>query len=244
MSLRIVFALLAGLVCMDRAGAASFNCGDYGLNEIEALVCSDEHLSRTDELLDEAYRETLLGTSGRAARAELVVEQRAWLADVRDNCTDTHCVEEAYQNRLQSFGPLADADVSCDEMRRFPKQAFKYGLDLGSGYASSTGFDYKCPDSLASLPFMARVLGLAEAVRGEDRSSLCPGSLVYAIWRYYFYSLAGAGIAPTISIENRKQNGRPSTDTYFRQWAEESPHNFQPYRAFIDARADAELKAS
>lgn len=242
MSLRLVFALLAGLMSMDRAGAASFNCWDYGLSEIEALVCSDEHLSRTDELLEEAYRETLLGTSGRAARAELVVQQRAWLAGVRNNCADTHCLEEAYRNRAQSFGPLADADVSCDEMRRFPKQVFKYGLDLGSGYGSSTEFDYECPDSVSSLPFMARVLGIAEAVRGQDGPSHCTGSIVYAHRRYYLYALARAGIAPTLPIENWKQEGRPSTDTYFRQWAEESPHNFQLYRAFIDARADAEQK--
>ncbi len=89
--------MLACLV-IGQVQAASFDCAK-ATTKIEKLICADAGLSRLDEELAAAYREAL--THARLAGAEEVKqEQKLWLKEYRNRCTDTDCLKREYQQRM------------------------------------------------------------------------------------------------------------------------------------------------
>ena len=88
-----LLALVAG-----QAGAASFDCAKAG-TQVERLICAQPALSSLDDQLDKVY------AAARRAdhRPALLAQQRDWLVNVRDRCTDAACVRKAYMVRLAAL---------------------------------------------------------------------------------------------------------------------------------------------
>lgn len=213
------------------AFGASFDCSK-AQTTVEKLICSDQALSSLDEDLRTSYSEMQLNLTPNKAKS-LVSAQRKWIKDVRNKCADVECLSNAYTARIKQIGPFSDDKISCAEMRKFPNQIFNQGIDLGSGYGSPVEVDFDCPESVSSLPFMKKLLTLAETIRA-DGSSLCSGSIVYALSRYYEFNLTTAGFAPETfqSDVSAKAVPEQQTSAYFRQWSEESQYNFDLYQEF------------
>jgi len=92
------------------AGAASFDCTRAG-RPTEKLICTDKGLSGLDSVLARMY----------VKRQEVVVDpaitaadQKAWLRDVRDKCTDIKCLRSAYGKRIAHFNE-ENASFDCDK---------------------------------------------------------------------------------------------------------------------------------
>jgi len=92
------------------ARAASFDC-TRARRPAETLVCADKGLSTLDSVLTRMY----------AKRQEVVVDpaitaadQKAWLRDVRDKCTDLKCLRSAYGKRIARFNE-ENASFDCDK---------------------------------------------------------------------------------------------------------------------------------
>jgi uncharacterized protein len=90
------------------AWSASFDC-QKARSATEKMVCADSELSKLDEQLAQTYRKALktLASPVKAkqiesnAPAKLTQEQKHWIAYVRNLCTDTACLREAYQSRIE-----------------------------------------------------------------------------------------------------------------------------------------------
>ena len=150
MSRLFLFVVLIGASCA--AFAQSFNC-EHARTKVEKLICDSEELSALDTKLDSAYQLALSKFDPEDAR-RLLLEQRTWLGRTRNACRDEACLERAYSQRIGEVDPFADKNITCAEMKKFPKLIFAQGIDLGSGYGSPTKFDYQCKESLALLPFV------------------------------------------------------------------------------------------
>ncbi|MBI4696109.1 MAG: ankyrin repeat domain-containing protein [Gammaproteobacteria bacterium] len=129
-------------------------------------------------------------------------------------------------------GPYADNVVTCEEMKADPFAVFGVGaIDLGSGHGSPVTIDFDCEGGIRSLPFVQPYLRLAEAIRSEEQSSECSGSIVYAWDRYYRFALLGAGLAP--GVQSPGTGLREDWDTYFSAWSHRSPSNFRLAHEFL-----------
>jgi uncharacterized protein YecT (DUF1311 family) len=105
--------LLLFLLLSSPAYAAGFDCGKAA-NDVERLVCSDQALSYYDRRLNYEYRKGLAKSSDTRAYVE---EQKRWLSDSRDRCTDVACLVGVYFDRLEalrSFSVQADEHVSSE----------------------------------------------------------------------------------------------------------------------------------
>jgi uncharacterized protein len=97
-----IFCLLL-LAAGSVAHAASFDCSKAATS-IEKMICSDENISDLDSQLMQSYKNML----STAANAEaLKLEQRAWLANVRNKCKDAACLKVAYAVRIAQLDVAA-----------------------------------------------------------------------------------------------------------------------------------------
>jgi len=225
---KYLFVILSGLI-FSSTQAAGFDCAKAG-TKIEILICSTSELSSQDEELGNSYR-AILNIYNAEEKTKIVLEQRRWLKHVRNKCSTESCLVKAYAARikeLNDLNPFADNNISCEEMKKFPDTIFQAGIDLGSGHGSPNNVDYKCQQSLASLPFVSKLLSLAETIRSDNGPQICTGSIVHAQWRYYYFDLARAGFSP----KHIKPGYKKNVETYFEQWSWESPYNNELYRAF------------
>jgi len=232
---KFLLVILSGLI-FSSSQAASFDCAKAGTN-IEKLICSTSELSSLDEELGDSYR-AILDIYGGEERSKTVSEQRRWLKHIRNKCGTDNCLVKVYVARIKeinNLNPFADNNISCEEMEKNSKLIFQAGIDLGSGHGSPNRVDYDCQQSLASLPFVSKLLGLAETIRGVNGPQICTGSIVHAQWRYYYFDLARAGYSP----KHVKPGYKNNIETYFEQWSWESPYNNELYRAFYSEFATA-----
>lgn len=95
------FLLMPGL-CL----AASFDC-NRATTLIGKLICAEPGLSQLDEDLSRSYKEALRSASDPAG---LKREQVKWLREVRNQCTDSACLEKEYRNRLAELEELLPSD--------------------------------------------------------------------------------------------------------------------------------------
>lgn len=77
--------------------AASFDC-DKASTKVEKMICSSAELAKLDDELNRVYEEALKKTTDPAGFKE---QQRKWLKE-RNQCIDTSCLREKYQQRLVS----------------------------------------------------------------------------------------------------------------------------------------------
>lgn len=237
---------LAWLLAMcgyGTAHGASFDCSQ-ARSKTEKLVCGNAELSELDTRLGKAFTEARQELpAGEAKR--LTQDQLRWLRNVRNPCADVGCLKTAYTAQINVLDPFADMNLTCEEMRRWPRRVFAHSIDLGSGYGSPIKVDYSCRDSLDQRGFMKVLLQMAEDIRSENAPGLCTGSLMQALWRYYHFSLAKAGMSPKTMTAWPSRTGRADwksfereddsgTAIYFRQWSEQSHFNANVYSRFIE----------
>lgn len=84
------------------AQAASFDCGKAS-SPVEKMICADEDLSKWDEALARVYKQVL---EKRGNDQEMVVSQRGWLRDVRNQCQSVECVTQVYKERYTKLREL------------------------------------------------------------------------------------------------------------------------------------------
>ncbi|SRR6266571_4175602 len=102
--------VLLGLLALPLvAHGASFDCGKAS-TRVENLVCSDDELSKQDELVAKAYERARAapGLSGQITRT-----QRAWLAR-RNACRDRACIRAAYASRLKELQNISQTGAKDD----------------------------------------------------------------------------------------------------------------------------------
>lgn len=85
--------------------AASFDCAG-ARTATEKTICADAALSKLDEQLAVAYRQTLAKTASKDSVRQW---QKAWLSGTRDNCPDPACLKTAYTAQLDELREHAEA---------------------------------------------------------------------------------------------------------------------------------------
>lgn len=222
-----------GLGLSTLSVAASFDCSE-ARTTVEKMICGNKELSRLDSLLADTFKRTLNNKQPAESEA-LIKDQRRWLKTVRNRCMDEACLSKTMHDRINDLDPVADGILTCEKMRKYSSKVFSPdGIDLGSGFGSPVDVDYRCPDSLASLPFMQKILTTAEEIRAEGWSQPCTGSIIHALWRYYQFDLTMAGMAPRAFAAQKKLEMYPRDVLgYFTQWGEMSPYNYKLYQDFM-----------
>jgi hypothetical protein len=129
---------------------------------------------------------------------------------------------------LSNENPLADNKITCEEMDSFPELVFRLD-DLGSGYGSPNEVDYSCPKSLSQLDFLQGIIEQAGSIRAPNRN--CDGSIIYAQWRYYQFSLSELGYFPQGS--SFRSSGKINGMEYFKEWSYESLYNREVYTTYL-----------
>jgi uncharacterized protein len=85
------------------AHAASFDCAKAATS-IEKAICADDKISDLDGQLMQSYKKSM-ATSANADALRL--EQRSWLANVRNKCQDVACLKLAYAGRIAQLDGAA-----------------------------------------------------------------------------------------------------------------------------------------
>jgi uncharacterized protein len=93
----IVAAALTALIW--HASAASFDCAKAS-TQIERQVCANPQLSDLDGKLADAYKGALSAAEG-PSKSDLQLEQRHWIAYVRNVCDSDACLSNAYVERTK-----------------------------------------------------------------------------------------------------------------------------------------------
>ena len=75
----------------------SFECDKAG-TLIEKTICSNQNLADLDNTMANLYKNAL---SGAVNPEEVKKEQRAWLKNNRNKCSDAECLEQEYSNRIE-----------------------------------------------------------------------------------------------------------------------------------------------
>ncbi|OGP53233.1 MAG: hypothetical protein A2Y65_09155 [Deltaproteobacteria bacterium RBG_13_52_11] len=76
--------------------SAGFDCSKAG-TRVEKLICQDTELSELDSRMSDAYEQALMHTN---EPSQLKEQQRRWLRDTRDRCSDPSCLKSAYTQRI------------------------------------------------------------------------------------------------------------------------------------------------
>jgi len=112
-----LFSILALLVLQMPAHGASFDCAKAS-TKVETLICGDPGLSALDSKLSARYEIALKEDSDQRA---LRNQQRKWLRESRNRCSDTTCLRASYLRRAKEFNWIttkAEDATLCEEFRR------------------------------------------------------------------------------------------------------------------------------
>jgi uncharacterized protein len=111
----LITALLITNCFATAAYAASFDC-TKAATKTEKLICADEKLSALDEQLATAYKTASETVTDKNA---LKAQQKKWLKQKRNVCSDVACLSQAYQARISALtasNTPAAVDVASSEM--------------------------------------------------------------------------------------------------------------------------------
>lgn len=101
------------MVLHGLSAAASFNCENNDLSDLEKKVCENQILSSLDEQLALAYKKAIR-LSWR--QDELRMSQRKWVTDIRSACDDEACLESAYRLRIAKLDEGEQLEVGSREV--------------------------------------------------------------------------------------------------------------------------------
>lgn len=104
-TMKCILYLFSLLVLALPAQAASFDCKNAHLTDIEIQICADENVSAQDEKLASLYRKLQAGATA-SQREALKADQQQWLHDVRNACSYRDCLGNAYRARIESMEEL------------------------------------------------------------------------------------------------------------------------------------------
>lgn len=102
--------------------SASYDCSKAS-TQVEHLICNDDELSKLDEELAFNYAETMeLGEY----KSYLENSQEFWLKNIRDVCTNTACLKEVYEQRINL--PIWFAsETPCNKEDSYENDGYKFG---------------------------------------------------------------------------------------------------------------------
>ncbi|MGI0115663.1 hypothetical protein [Zooshikella sp. RANM57] len=142
--------------------------------------------------------------------------------------------------KATSLNIFEDKTITCHEMRSVPEIVFAddADIDLGSGYRGFTDIE-DCRESLANISFLENLNRIATNIRSEKYIQGCTGTIYYAHYRYFKFSLQTAGFWPPII--NVKAKASPkifsfkknATFDYLYHWSLESPYNYRLYTLLL-----------
>lgn len=90
--------------------ATSFDCAK-ATSSVERLICQDAELGRLDDELTVGYKRAM---AEMAENAPLVVDQKQWLKDKRNQCREVSCLKQAYRLRIDELRTWND-EVASDQ---------------------------------------------------------------------------------------------------------------------------------
>jgi len=96
---RLLGPLAVALMVSTGAGAAT-NCGKPNKTGVEMLLCSNDRVSRADNLMALAFRDAFHRTHDPEA---LLADQQRWTREVRDACKDVPCLMRAFEDRASEL---------------------------------------------------------------------------------------------------------------------------------------------
>lgn len=95
---KLVSAVITGLLITFESQAASFDC-NLASTFIEHAICNYPKTSQLDEELGILYKK-LIEKSKEDEVLNIKSNQKTWLKNIRDKCTDTLCLNNAYTDRI------------------------------------------------------------------------------------------------------------------------------------------------
>lgn len=100
----IVFALVT------RIHAAGFDC-TKAETKVELAICSKDELSDLDSQMKQSYDSTLANTKDTNS---LKTEQKQWLKNIRNNCSNSDCLINVYRKRIAELDRINEtADIKA-----------------------------------------------------------------------------------------------------------------------------------
>ena len=76
-----------------------FSC-EKAASDIERMICTDKNIADMDADLSRKIK---------GAAPDMLAEQKQWLKEVRDTCTDINCLRDSYATRLDAVAEAANA---------------------------------------------------------------------------------------------------------------------------------------
>lgn len=107
---RISWVALGWFCLSTTLHAASFDCGK-SQSKIEKFICGSNQLSKLDENLDKIYK-GVQDNFTLDEKQQLVSEQRQWIKNFRNKCSDEHCLVQAYSSRIETIQSIHPSNVS------------------------------------------------------------------------------------------------------------------------------------
>jgi uncharacterized protein len=92
-------ASFLSILSYPTAATTVIDCSRARTN-VEKLLCTSTELGQLDDQMVRAFRETFLRSKDQNA---LMDDQRNWVKTVRDNCNDSHCLRDAYAQRIEAL---------------------------------------------------------------------------------------------------------------------------------------------
>ena len=109
MYLRLIILHILFFLSLDTT-AASFDCNNAS-NEVEKLICSDDHLGYLDKSLGEVYKSLRL-TNSKEQNAILIAEQRAWIKQRNIQCQTLEKCQKIYPIRISNLRKELETSVT------------------------------------------------------------------------------------------------------------------------------------
>ncbi len=81
---------------------ASFDCAK-AFTPTEKIICSNTQLSNLDNVLMQSYKIALVNTKDSNS---LKIQQRDWLANIRNQCNDSACLIKVYNDRISELNHM------------------------------------------------------------------------------------------------------------------------------------------
>jgi uncharacterized protein len=152
--------LLSGFIIfawVTRIDAASFDC-DKAKTVIEVSICANNDLSELDNNLLQSYQDALKTVINKNA---LKSEQKLWLKNIRNSCSDTNCLINVYHSRIYKLNAIETSMMQGYQIRYLGNKKVKltYGnlkkiINLGGHIGGCLGklYDFTTNESIASAP--------------------------------------------------------------------------------------------
>ncbi|MCG3694191.1 lysozyme inhibitor LprI family protein [Aliarcobacter butzleri] len=80
----------------------SFDCSKVKKDSVEHMICTDNILSKSDEILAENYWSMLYSDIGEGAKLALKISQKKWIIK-RNLCSTKDCIYKEYKQRINEI---------------------------------------------------------------------------------------------------------------------------------------------